>query len=90
MNKTFLACERSEGSAKRRDQRHTLWCLKRCHFFSAQAATVEEKRGSAEGRVHAPLPGLGQRPVSKAHAVELELELELEHKSLPLDSKSKN
>ena len=76
MNKTFLACERSEGSAKRRDQRHTRVCLKRCHFFSAQAATVEEKRGSAEGRVNAPLPGLGQRPVSEAHAVEFEFKIE--------------
>ena len=39
---------------------------------------MEEKRGSAEGRVNAPLPGLGQRPVSEAHAVELERELERE------------
>ena len=39
---------------------------------------MEEKRGSAEGRVNAPLPGLGQRPVSEAHAVELELEVEVE------------
>ena len=31
---------------------------------------MEEKRGSAEGRVNAPLPGLGQRPVSEAHAFE--------------------
>ena len=76
-----MASERNEGSAKRRDLRHAQYILERSPFFSAHVATMEEKRGSAEGRVNAPLPGLGQRPVSEANAFEFELELELELES---------
>ena len=77
MNKTFLACECSEGSAKRRDLRHTSGLLERSTNLVLKLQLWKKSSDSKGPSDCGPLVGLGRRPVSEAHAVELELKLEL-------------
>ena len=73
LRKTFLASEQNEGSAKHRDQRHALWSLERCHFFSSHVATMEKAWDFKGASDCDPLSGMGRCPLSKANAVELDL-----------------
>ncbi|MEG3133897.1 hypothetical protein SC206_10025 [Rouxiella sp. T17] len=68
MNKTFLACECSEGSAKRRDLRHALWSLERSPFVVLKLQLWKKSSDSKGSSDCGPLVGLGRRPVSEAHA----------------------
>ncbi|MEG3135390.1 hypothetical protein SC206_17665 [Rouxiella sp. T17] len=72
MKKTFLASEGSDGSAKRRDQRHTSESLKRSHFLVLKLQLWKKSSDSKGPSDCGPLGGLRRRAVSEAHALEFE------------------
>ncbi|MEG3132895.1 hypothetical protein SC206_04825 [Rouxiella sp. T17] len=70
MNKTFLACERSEGSAERRDLRHALRHLERSTNVVLKLQLWKKSSDSKGPSDCGPLGGMGRRPLSEANAVE--------------------
>ena len=66
LSKTFLACERSEGTAERRDLRHTRARLERATNLRMARLGEDKRRRDARGGAFHLLPGsgaVGQMPI---------------------------